>query len=123
MLVVGLVSVIEEGYCFLVQVQDQLRVEIICDKKVEKIMVDMKVVNVIIIVQYILMVNVVSDFVKYVIFVVFVYVVVLCSSELLVGVYVLVLDINKLSVFIKGNGGVFVLQVYVKDKLNEIFDV
>ena len=30
---------------------------------------------------------------------------------------------NKLSAPIKGNAGVFVLQMYAKDKLNETFDV
>ena len=61
MLVVGLVSVIEEGYRPLAQVQDQLRAEIIRDKKAEKIMADMKAANATTIAQYTSMANAVSD--------------------------------------------------------------
>ena len=68
MLVVGLVSVIEEGYRPLAQVQDQLRAEIIRDKKAEKIMADMKAANATTIAQYTSMANAVSDSVKHVTF-------------------------------------------------------
>ena len=122
MLVVGLVSVIEEGYRPLAQVQDQLRAEIIRDKKAEKIMADMKAANATTIAQYTSMANAVSDSVKHVTFAAPAYVAALRSSEPLVGAYASVSDINKLSAPIKGNGGVFVLQVYAKDKLNETFD-
>lgn len=122
MLVVGLVNVTEEGYRPLAQVQDQLKAEIIRDKKVEKIMSDMKAVNATTIAQYESMPNAVSDSVKHVTFAAPAYVSVLRSSEPLVGAYSSASDINKLSAPIKGNGGVFVLQVYAKDKLNETFD-
>ena len=113
---------IEEGYRPLAQVQDQLRAEIIRDKKAEKIMADMKAANATSFDQYKSMANAVSDSVKHVTFAAPAYVAALRSSEPLVGAYASVADINKLSAPIKGNGGVFVLQVYAKDKLNETFD-
>ena len=44
------------------------------------------------------------------------------SSEPLVGAYASIAELNKLSAPIKGNGGVFVLQPYAKEKQNETFD-
>ena len=49
------------------------------------------------------------------------YVSALRSSEPLVA-YASVAEVNKLSAPIKGNAGVFVLQVYGKDKLNDTFN-
>lgn len=123
MVVVGLVSVVEEGYRPLALVQDQLKAEIIKDKKAEKIMADMKAANAASIDQYKSMANAVSDSVKHVTFAAPAYVAALRSSEPLVGAYASVAELNKLSTPIKGNAGVFVLQMYAKDKLNETFDV
>ena len=122
MLVVGLVSVIEEGYRPLAQVQDQLRAEIVKDKKAEKIMADMKAANATSFNQYKEMTNAVSDSLKMVTFAAPAYVSALRSSEPLVGAYASAAEVNQLSAPIKGNAGVFVLQVYGKDKLNETFD-
>lgn len=122
MLVVALVSINEEGYRPLSQVQDQLRAEIIRDKKAEKIMADMKAANATTFDQYKAMANAVSDSVKHVTFAAPAYVPVLRSSEPLVGAYASVAELNKLSAPIKGNAGVFVLQPYAKDKLNETYN-
>lgn len=122
MLVVALVSINEEGYRPLSQVQDQLRAEIIRDKKAEKIMADMKAANATTFDQYKAMTNAVSDSVKHVTFAAPAYVPVLRSSEPLVGAYASVAELNKLSAPIKGNAGVFVLQPYAKDKLNETYN-
>ena len=122
MLVVALTGVIEEGYRPLSQVQDQLRAEIIKDKKAEKIMADMKAANATSFDQYKSMANAVSDSVKHVTFAAPAYVAALRSSEPLVGAYASVAELNKLSAPIKGNAGVFVVQLYAKDKLNETFN-
>lgn len=122
MLVVGLAGIIEEGYRPLAQVQDQLKAEIIKDKKAEKIMADMKAANAASFDQYKSMANAVSDSVKHVTFAASAYVAALRSSEPLVGAYTSVGELNKLSSPIKGNAGVFVVQMYAKDKLNETFD-
>ena len=50
------------------------------------------------------------------------YIPALRSSEPLVGAYASIAEVNKLSAPIKGNGGVFVLQPYAKEKLNETFN-
>lgn len=123
MMVVGLSGVVEEGYRPLSLVQDQLRAEIIKDKKAEKIMADMKAANATSFDQYKSMADAVSDSVKHVTFAAPAYVAALRSSEPLVGAYASVAELNKLSAPIKGNAGVFVLQMYAKDKLNEKFDV
>ena len=122
LLVVALAGVTPEGYRSLQQVQDQLRAEIVKDKKAEKIMADMKAANATSFDQYKSMANAVSDSVKHVTFAAPAYVSALRSSEPLVGAYASVAELNKLSAPIKGNAGVFVLQMYAKDKLNETFD-
>ena len=122
MMVVGLVSIKPEGYRSLKSVQDQLRAEIVKDKKAEKIMADMKSANATSFDQYKSMTNAVSDSLKMVTFAAPAYVSALRSSEPLVGAYASVAEMNKLSTPIKGNAGVFVLQVYGKDKLNETYN-
>lgn len=122
MLVVALSGINKEGYRPLSQVQDQLRAEIIKDKKAEKIMADMKAANATTFDQYKAMANAVNDSVKHVTFAAPAYVPALRSSEPLVGAYTSVAQLNKLSAPIKGNAGVFVLQPYAKDKLNETYN-
>ena len=122
MLVVGVASIIPEGYRPLALVKEQLRAEILRDKKAEKIMADMKAANASSFDQYKNMANAVSDSVKHVTFAAPAYVPVLRSSEPMVSAYASVAELNKLSAPIKGNGGVFVLQPYAKEKLNETFD-
>ena len=122
MLVVGVVSVVPEGYRPLSLVREQVRAEILRDKKAEKIMSDMKATNAASFDQYKNLSDAVSDSVKHVTFGASAYVAALRSSEPLVGAYASVAQLNELSAPIKGNGGVFVLQVYSKEKLNETFD-
>ena len=122
MIVVGLVSINPEGYRPLKAVQEQLKAEIIKDKKAEKIMADMKAANATSIDQYKAMPSAVSDSLKMVTFAAPAYVAGLRSSEPLVGAYASVAEMNKLSAPIKGNAGVFVLQMYGKDKLDETFN-
>lgn len=122
MLVVGVVNVIPEGYRPLALVKDQLRFEVLRDKKAEKIMADMKAANATTFEQYKNMAAAVSDSVKHVTFAATAYVPALRSSEPMVSAYASVAELNKLSAPLKGNGGVFVLQPYAKEKLNETFD-
>ncbi|WP_321330681.1 SurA N-terminal domain-containing protein [uncultured Bacteroides sp.] len=123
MLVVLLTGVTEEGYKSLAQVKDQLKAEIIQDKKAEKIMANLKAANATSFAQYKTMPNVVTDSVKHVTFAAPAYVAALRSSEPLIGAYASVAQLNQLSTPIKGNAGVLVLQVFAKEKLNERFDV
>ena len=122
MLVVAVSAVIPEGYRPLALVKDQLRLELIRDKKAEKIMADMKAAGATSFDQYKSMAEAVSDSVKHVTFAAPAYVSALRASEPLVGAYASIAELNKLSAPIKGNGGVFVLQPYAKEKLNETFN-
>lgn len=123
MMVVALVDVNPEGYRPLKSVQLQLRSEILKDKKAEKIMADMKAANATTFEAYKNMPDAVSDSLKMVTFSAPAYVSALRSSEPLVGAYASIAETNQLSAPIKGNSGVFVLQVYAKDQLDETFDV
>lgn len=122
MLVVALASIVPEGYRPLALVKDQLKSEILRDKKAEKIMADMKAANATTFDQYKNMANAVSDSVKHVTFAASAYVPVLRSSEPMVSAYASVAELNKMSAPLKGNGGVFVLQPYAKEKLNETYN-
>ncbi len=122
MMVVGLVSVAPEGYRSLAAVRNDLRMQLIRDKKAEKIMADMKAANASTFDQYKGLANAVSDSVKHVTFDASAFVSVLRSSEPLVSAYASVGAMNQLSAPIKGNAGVFVLQPYAEEKLNETYD-
>ena len=122
MMVVGLVAINPEGYRPLSAVHNELRMLLIRDKKAEKIMADMKAANASSFEQYKNMSGAVSDSVKHVTFDAPAFVSALRSSEPLVSAYVPVGKVNQLSAPIKGNAGVFVLQPYAEDKLNETFE-
>lgn len=122
MMVVGLVSVAPEGYRSLAAVQNDLRMQLVRDKKAEKIMADMKAANASTFDQYKGLANAVTDSVKHVTFDAPAFVSVLRSSEPLVSAYASVGAMNQLSAPIKGNAGVFVLQPYAEEKLNETYD-
>ena len=122
MMVVGLVSVVPEGYRPLALVRNDLRAEVMRDKKAEKIMADMKAAGAASFEQYKGMANAVSDSVKHVTFGASAFVSTLRTSEPMVSAYASVGEVNQLSAPIKGNGGVFVLQPYAEEKMNETFD-
>ncbi len=119
MVMVALTGINKEGYRSISQVQSQLRAEIAKDKKAEKIMAEIKGSS---FDQIKGMANAVTDSVKHVTFAAPAYVPALRSSEPLVGAYASVAELNQLSAPIKGNAGVFVLQVYAKDQQEETFD-
>ena len=123
MMVVALAGVTEEGYRSVDQVKDQLKAELIRDKKAEKLIAQLGGVKASSIEQFKSIPNVVTDSVKHVTFAAPAYVAALRSSEPLVGAYASVAQLNQVSAPIKGNAGVFVLQVFAKEKLNEKFDV
>lgn len=122
MMVVALESVVAEGYRPLALVQGDLRLEVLRDKKAEKIMADMKAAGATTLDQYKGLDNAVSDSIKHVTYSADAFIPALRSSEPLVSAYASVASVNQLSAPIKGMGGVFVLQPYANDKLNETFD-
>ncbi len=122
MMVVGLTSIVPEGYRPLALVRNDLRAEVLRDKKAEKIMADMKAAGAASFDQYKGMANAVTDSVKHVTFGAPAFISALRSSEPLVSAYASVGEVSKLSAPIKGEGGVYVLQPYAEEKLNETYN-
>ncbi len=119
-LVIALTGINKEGYRSWEKVKDQLKAQVLKDKKAQMIMDQMK--NFTSFAQYRNMPSAVGDTLKHVTFEAPAYVSSLNSSEPVVGAYTSISAVNKLSKPIKGNAGVLVLQVIGKDRLNEKFN-
>ena len=120
LMVVALDKIHEAGYRDINSVAEMLRAEIRRDKKAEKIMEEMKKYNSIAQVKG--MKDAVSDSVKHVTFSAPAYTSVTRSSEPVIGAVAAKTAANKVSAPIKGNGGVYMIQVYAKEKGSEKFD-
>lgn len=120
LMVVALDKIHEAGYRDINSVAEMLRAEIRRDKKAEKIMEEMKKYNSIAQVKE--MKDAVSDSVKHVTFSAPAYISVTRSSEPVIGAVAAKTAANKVSAPIKGNGGVYMIQVYAKEKGSEKFD-
>ena len=120
LMVVALDKVHEAGYRDINSVAEMLRAEIRRDKKAEKIMEEMKKYNSI--AQIKEMKDAVSDSVKHVTFSAPAYISVTRNSEPVIGAVAAKTAVNKVSAPVKGNGGVYMIQVYAKDKGTEKFD-
>lgn len=120
LMVVALDKIHEAGYRDINSVAEMLRAEIRRDKKAEKIMEEMKKYNSIAQVKG--MKDAVSDSVKHVTFSAPAYISVTRSSEPVIGAVAAKTAVNKVSTPVKGNGGVYMIQVYAKDKGTEKFD-
>ncbi|KAA6342552.1 hypothetical protein EZS27_009695 [termite gut metagenome] len=121
LLLVGLEKVNKKGYIPLKEVKTQLLSEIIKDKKAEMILKNIEGATTFD--QYKAVANAVSDTVKFVTFSASAYISVLRNSEPLVSVYASVGEPNQLSAPIKGDAGVYVLQIYNQEKQDTSFDV
>ncbi|MDR2860021.1 MAG: SurA N-terminal domain-containing protein [Mediterranea sp.] len=121
LLLVALEQITRKGYRPVEQVNAELATEVRKDKKAEKIMASVNHITAFD--QYKTTDNAVNDTIKHVTFSAPAYVSVLRSSEPLVSAYASVGELNSLSNPIKGNAGVFVLQIYAKDKQSDTFDV
>ena len=122
MMVIALETINKEGYRSMDAVKDQLKAEIVKDKKADKIMADVKAKNITNFDQAKTIPNVLTDSVKHVTFAAPTYVAATHSSEPVIGAFASITDVNKISAPLKGNAGVYVFQVYNKEKLNETFD-
>ena len=120
MMVVGLEAINKAGYVNINKVANMLKNEIIRDKKAEQLMSQMKGFNSLDQVKGIK--NAVSDSVKHVTFNAAAYISVVPASEPAVSAYAAKTDVNKVSAPIKGNAGVYMIQVYAKNKGAEEFD-
>ena len=121
MMVVALEKINPVGYVNINSVADMLRAEIRNNKKAEKIMADMKACTSID--QVKALKNAVSDSVKHISFAAPAYISVARASEPVIGGVAAKSELNKLSAPIKGNSGVYMIQVYNKENGEDKLDV
>lgn len=120
LMVVGLEAIHPEGYRSINLVADQLKAELIRDKKAEKIIASMASATSFD--QAKALTNAVSDSVKHVTFAAPAFISVTSASEPVIGAYASKTAANQLSAPIKGTRGVYMIQVYNKEKSSEEFD-
>lgn len=119
-MVVALEKINPEGYRNINSVADMLRSEIRRDKKAEMIMADMKSCTSID--QAKAVKNAVSDSIKRVTFAAPAYVSITRASEPVIGAVAAKTAVNTTSAPVKGNAGVYMVQVISKDKGTEEFN-
>lgn len=113
MLVVAITDVNETGYMPFEKVKEQLKAEVIRNKKAEALMAQMKDIKSINDAKSIA--NVITDTIKHVTFSAPTYVSVTRGSEPALGAYASLAEVNKVSAPIKGNAGVYIIQVLNKE--------
>ena len=119
MMVVALEKINPVGYRNINTVADMLRLEILKDKKAEKILATLNGAG---IDQVKAMENAVSDTVKHITFSAPAYVSVTYASEPVLGAFANKSEVNKVSAPIKGNNAIYVLQTINKENNAEEFD-
>ena len=119
MMVVALEKINPVGYRNINTVADMLRLEILKDKKAEKILATFNGAS---IDQVKAMENAVSDTVKHITFSAPAYVSVTYASEPVLGAFANKSEVNKVSAPIKGNNAIYVLQTINKENNAEEFD-
>ena len=119
MMVVALEKINPIGYRNINTVADMLRMEILRDKKAEKILASMSGAG---IDQVKAMENAVTDTIKHITFSAPAYISATYASEPVIGAFASKAEVNKVSAPIKGNSAVYVLQVLNKENNAEDFD-
>ena len=119
LMVVALEKINPAGYRNINLVADMLKAEIIKDKKAEKIMAELNGAD---INKAKSAANAVSDTVKHITFAAPAYVSITRASEPALGAFASKTEVNKTTAPIKGNAGVYVMQIINKDKSAETFD-
>ena len=119
LMVVALEKINPAGYRNINLVADMLKAEIIKDKKAEKIMAELNGAD---INKAKSAANAVSDTVKHITFAAPAYVSITRASEPVLGTFASKTEVNKTTAPIKGNAGVYVMQIINKDKSAETFD-
>jgi peptidyl-prolyl cis-trans isomerase D len=120
LLVVALEAINPAGYVNINKVSDMLRSEVLRNKKAEQIMGQMKGFNSLAQVKG--MKDAISDTVKHVTFNASAFISVTRASEPAISAYASKTELNKVSAPIKGNAGVYMIQVYNQEKSAEKFD-
>ena len=119
LMVVALEKINSAGDRIINLVADMLKAEIIKDKKAEKIMAELNGAD---INKAKSAANAVSDTVKHITFAAPAYVSITRASEPVLGAFASKTEVNKTTAPIKGNAGVYVMQIINKDKSAETFD-
>lgn len=122
LLVVALTGINKEGYRDLNTVKAQLRAEVLKDKKAEKIISDLKAKNLSRFADCKSAASMLTDSVKHISFSNPVYVALTRGSEPVLGAYAADTEKGKLTAPIKGQAGVYMMQVYNQEKNNETFN-
>ena len=120
LMVVALENINKKGYVNINQVADMLRAEIRRDKKAEQIMAQMKGFNALS--QVTALKDAVSDTIKHVTFAAPAYISVARASEPAVSAAAAKTAEGQVSAPVKGNAGVYMIQVLGKNKTAEEFD-
>ncbi len=120
MMVVALEAVNKKGYTNINKVANMLRTEIVRNKKAEQLMGLMQGFNSLDQVKN--MLDAVSDSIKHVTFGAPAYISVTHASEPAISAYASKMEMDKVSTPIKGNAGVYMIQVYGRDNGTEEFD-
>ena len=120
LLVVALEAINPAGYVNINKVSDMLRSEVLRNKKAEQIMGQMKGFNSLAQVKG--MKDAISDTVKHVTFNAPAFISVTRASEPAISAYASKTELNKVSAPIKGNAGVYMIQVYNQEKSAKKFD-
>ena len=120
LLVVALEAINPAGYVNINKVSDMLRSEVLRNKKAEQIMGQMK--GFYSLAQVKGMKDAISDTVKHVTFNAPAFISVTRASEPAISAYASKTELNKVSAPIKGNAGVYMIQVYNQEKSAEKFD-
>lgn len=120
LLVVGLNEVIKEGYRPLEKVQNQLREEIVKEKKAEMILANMKGATTL--EQYKALEGAKSDTIKHVTFAAPAFISSLYNNEPVVSGIAATTAVNQVSAPVVGNSAVFVVKPYSKETLSEEYD-
>lgn len=119
LMVVALEKINPAGYRDINLVADMLRYELVKDKKADKIMADLKGADFNAVKNT---ANAVSDTVKHITFAAPAYVSITHASEPILSAFACKTEVNQGTAPIKGNAGVYVMQVINKEKSAETFD-
>lgn len=122
LMMVAVSGIVRKGYRPQVLVNDELRQELIRDKKAEKIIADIKAAGATSVDQVKGMANAVADSVKHVTFAAPAYITALRSTEPIVSAFAAASQQGQVSAPLKGESGVIVLQPYATSKVNDTFE-
>lgn len=122
LMMVAVSGIVREGYRPQALVNDELRQELVREKKAEKIIADIKAAGATSVDQVKNMANAVADSVKHVTFAAPAYITALRSTEPIVSAFAAASQQGQVSAPLKGESGVIVLQPYATSKVNDTFE-